>query len=379
MENNMTEKEIYQNFIDYMDNPVWKFTDSEHKMPMITSFISPEEALFLTGFPQSSKSLEEIAALKEMDLAELTQTVKALCRKGLIYEGNRNGSIRYRLWTAMEMFVRAPFWSGRDEEPQRTMAHHSNKYYMDGWYDQHKPFVHQELRSIPINATIDDITGIMPFEDILKVVDNYEYYSVSHCPCRGRHKLDPDYEESSAPSEVCLHFDELGRYCVEYGLGREITKEETLEILKKAADAGLVHGVSNMLENPDTICNCDIEFCTYFKPYHQLNHDKSMDPSNYLALPKTETCKACGMCVKRCPMDAIQLKFSPQANNKFRKAPEIDAQVCIGCGVCVHKCKTKSLTLQRKETITHPPKNLREFVQLNAMAVLAAQEKNKSD
>ena len=51
--------------------------------------------------------------------------------------------------------------------------------------------------------------------------------------------------------ENCLHFNELGRYIVKNGLGREITKEETLEILKEAADAGLVHGLQNTEEAPD--------------------------------------------------------------------------------------------------------------------------------
>ena len=55
------------------------------------------------------------------------------------------------------------------------------------------------------------------------------------------------------PSEVCLHFNELRRYCVENELGREITKEETLEILKKSAEAGLVHGIADYVVNPDTI------------------------------------------------------------------------------------------------------------------------------
>ncbi len=108
----------------------------------------------------------------------------------------------------------------------------------------------------------------MPFEDVLQVVENFEFYAVTNCPCRARHNHDPDYKESQFPLEVCLHFDELGKYIVNNGLGREITKAETLEILKKSADAGLVHGISNMEENPDTICNCDLEYCTFFKPFH---------------------------------------------------------------------------------------------------------------
>jgi Na+-translocating ferredoxin:NAD+ oxidoreductase subunit B len=373
----MSDEEIYQKFIEYMNNPVWKFTESVHKMPMITSFISPEEAEFLTGFPMGPKTLEEIAALKDMKIDDLTRKVKVLCEKGLIYESIREGSVRYKLWTTPEAFLRVPFWAGTDGEPLKTMARHGNKYFMDGWWDQRRPFVHPELRSIPIHETVVAPTEFLPFEDIIQVVDKYEYYSVSHCPCKMRYNMDPDYTQSGFPTEVCLHFNALGHYCVENGLGREITKEETLDILKKAADAGLVHGIANHEENPETICNCDPEYCNYFKSYHQMGFDKSIDPSNYQVAVSVEACKACGLCVKRCPMDAILLKFSPQATNKFKKAPVVDLDICIGCGVCVHKCKSNAIHLERKEVITKPPKTERELMEINAMASLAAQGGNE--
>lgn len=373
----MSEQEIYEKFIEYMSTPGFVFTESEFKIPMITSFITPEEAEFMTGFPKSATSLDEIADMKEMDIDELTQKVEALCRRGLIYETKRDDSIRYKLFSAFEMFLRITYWSGAEGEPIKSMAPYATKYYMDGWYDQMKSMPHPALRAIPIDETIEDNRTVLPFEDIQKVIDSYEYYTVSHCPCRQRHKLDPDYADSPFPSEVCLHFDELGRYIVKHGHGREITREETHEILKKSADAGLVHGISNQEENPDTICNCDLEFCTFFKPYHQLDFDKSMEKSNYLVEVAPEACKACGLCVKRCPMDAIQLKFSPQSTNKFRKAVVVDTELCIGCGVCVHKCPAKSITLKRKEEITRPPKTGKDFVRLNAMAVFAAMENEK--
>ncbi len=97
-----------------------------------------------------------------------------------------------------------------------------------------------------------------------------------------------------------------------------------------------------------------------------------MDKSNYLVGATPETCIACGLCVKRCPMDALQLKFSTRATNKFRKAVVIDTDLCIGCGVCVHKCKPKSIMLKKKEKTTEPPKNGRELVMLNAAAVMEA-------
>ncbi len=374
----MTHEEKYQKLIDWLDNPVMGFTESEAKMPMFTSHITPDEAEFLAGIPMGPKSLEEIAAMKEMEPEELAPILKAFCERGLVYEGVRGGSTRYKLIDASQMFLRMPWWKDEETEARAKTAHFANKYYMDGWYDQNNAVQHKGLRSIPINKTIDDPRQILPFEDILKVVDNAEYYTVSHCPCRMRHKLDPDYRDSTRPSEVCIHFGELGRYTVNNGLGREITKEETIEILKKAADSGLVHGVSNQEVNPDTICNCDPLYCTMFRPYHQLGHDKSMDSSNYkVKVNAPEKCKACALCVKRCPVEAIQLEVSDKATNKYDKIAAIDTDICIGCGVCVHKCPTESIVLERREETTMPPKTGRDWSNLAIADRLAASAKHE--
>jgi formate hydrogenlyase subunit 6/NADH:ubiquinone oxidoreductase subunit I len=60
-------------------------------------------------------------------------------------------------------------------------------------------------------------------------------------------------------------------------------------------------------------------------------------------------------------MDALQLKFFDDVQNKYRKAPVLDPFLCLGCGVCVHKCPTDSLTLERREEIHDPPENVREY------------------
>lgn len=375
----MTDQEIYQSWIDHMtNNSGMKFTGNEHMMRMITSWVSPEEAAFTTGFPLfPPRTIEEIAEIKQMDIPELKERIEALARKGMIYESIRGDSVRYRMWQFGEIFMRVPLWPGRDEEPIRTTSQHGNKWYPTMIMGR-KADVHAGLRSIPINKTVEDTRAILPFEDILQVVDKYEFHSVSYCCCRMRYNLDPAYPDTPFPLETCLHFNELGRYIVKNGLGREITKEETLEILKKAADAGLIHGIQNTEEAPETICNCDLEYCTFLRPYHQLGFDKSMDQSNYAVQVTPETCKACGLCVKRCPMDAIQMKFSAESTNKFRKAVAVDTDLCIGCGVCVHKCPSESITLKRKETITRSPKTGMDLMKINFMARQAARQKGGS-
>ena len=81
----MTDQEIYEKWIDHMTNGGMKLTDNEDMMRMITSFITPEEAAFTTGFPLATKTIEEIAEIKQMDIPELKGKIEALARKGMIY------------------------------------------------------------------------------------------------------------------------------------------------------------------------------------------------------------------------------------------------------------------------------------------------------
>jgi len=53
-----------------------------------------------------------------------------------------------------------------------------------------------------------------------------------------------------------------------------------------------------------------------------------------------------------------------ELKNKSGKVSVANTDFCIGCGVCAYKCPTKSLVLERREVIEHPPKNEREHVTL---------------
>jgi formate hydrogenlyase subunit 6/NADH:ubiquinone oxidoreductase subunit I len=61
-------------------------------------------------------------------------------------------------------------------------------------------------------------------------------------------------------------------------------------------------------------------------------------------------------------MDALQLKVSPEAKNKYRKAAVVNPDLCIGCGVCVQKCPSDALILERHEPATRPPETARDWV-----------------
>ena len=355
-----TTEDIYARFIEWLRQSWWGLPPSDSLLPAITARYTAEQAEFLTGFPHSATSLERLAELKAVDPAALEPRLDELARAGLVYRSRRGESVRDWLNDAFFTYLRATFWPGRDDEVSRAVAPHINSYFRDGFFDQYATAHTKGLRAVPINQTIADPRTVMAYEDVVRLLDSFEFYSVSTCGCRHRKNLDPASEDCNHMTENCLHFDGLGRYIVESGLGREITRAETEAILREAADAGLVHGASNWLK-PDTICNCCSCCCMWMEAFHALGHHRSLDPSNYRVRTEPTTCKACGLCVQRCPMDALALVESPQAANRVGMASSADLELCLGCGVCVHECPTGSLVLERRTRTVEPPADVREY------------------
>lgn len=368
------QEEIYQRFMDWLRQTWWGLPDSDYLMPLIKTHYTPEEASLLTGMPFSGKNLEELAEMKQMNPDELRKQLDRLAKKGLVFRTVRGDTVRYSL-NDFFFIGRTAFWPGHTDTLSKTLAPLHNQHYYHGGFE---PFRHTEtkgLRVLPIQEAIEDSRQILPYEEVVKVLDSIEYFSVSHCPCRHRKNLDPNFQNCTYPTEVCLHFDRLGQYIVENGMGREITRKEAEEILRHCAEIGLVHGISNQIERPDTICNCCKCCCIFLEAYHKLGHSMSLTPSNYRIHTNPQTCIGCGLCVKRCPMEALHLEDLPEAKgritivaegkelkNKTGRVTVANTDLCIGCGVCVYKCPTGSLKLQQHEPIQHPPQTGRHWV-----------------
>ncbi len=377
---NATDREIYTKFLKWLCTAWFSLPITDSLVMTVAHRCTPVEAEFLTGFPFSPKTCEDIADIRKISSEGLGQKLDELTKKGLLTSFIKNDR-RYYYLNDIYTSLRTWGWPGPAATPENkdyaTMLETGWPEFMAPWADVRE----RGLRAIPIQQTVEDDRQILPYEDIRKVLDSYTYFCVTHCGCRERKNLAEITPDCKYPSSVCLHFDRLAHYIVDNDMGREITKQEAADILRQCADLGMVHGINNQQMGTDTICNCCSCCCMWFDGMRQLKitGTGTLNPSNYRIHTDDQTCTGCGLCVKRCPMDALQLKDAPSVKgrktmlagesgkekaliNKTGKLAVANTDLCIGCGVCAYKCPSKSLTLVRNEIEHHPPQTGRDWV-----------------
>ena len=138
-------------------------------------------------------------------------------------------------------------------------------------------------------------------------------------------------------------------HIIQAGVGRQITREEALEIIRQNEADGLVLQPSNS-QKIDFICSCCGCCCGVMRIQKSLSKPAQFWAHNFYAVVDTESCTACGICVDKCQMDAAKI----DEQNGYST---INLDRCIGCGNCVAACPSEALRLVKKEKETVPPED----------------------
>jgi Pyruvate/2-oxoacid:ferredoxin oxidoreductase delta subunit len=143
-------------------------------------------------------------------------------------------------------------------------------------------------------------------------------------------------KKCDGPIEVCLQLGRGADYAIERGSGREVSKQEALDIVQESADAGLVHVTMNKKGVGYVICNC-CGCCCYSFPLIISEGLPLNDPSRYRPEVDEDSCSACGECEERCWFNAILVGDEDTAL--------VDADKCMGCGLCVPACPEEAIAM----------------------------------
>ncbi|MFC2046938.1 4Fe-4S binding protein [Chloroflexota bacterium] len=325
--------------------------------------IEAEVALTLPTkvIPLQPVKVDDIIGEVNLPRVELVDILERLSERGLLFSGKtKDGEKGYALLQKGFGFPQTFFWKGEKTPHAENMADLIDKYDTPKVKKATHGTNTHAYRYLPVKEAIELMTqevhphemmeAVYPYDMMEKVIERARVIALAHCPCRVRAHI----QERGCDHllEVCLKFDELAEYLIERGLGKEITREEALEVIKKSAEDGLVHFVDNAQGDIQHSCNCCGCCCWNLGPIKRREITRDLIIATYFIEELDEDkCNGCGKCVDICPVNVITIEDDLAV---------IDRDWCVGCGLCVTRCKLKATKLiRRSEQI--PPPNFREL------------------
>ena len=163
------------------------------------------------------------------------------------------------------------------------------------------------MRVVPVESAIQDIPEAEDYDKLSYYLNKYDVFSVSPCSCRASRRTLGD-GCGHLEEDMCIQMGKGAEHYIRTGRARQITREEVLEILKRAEDNGLMHDMPNIEEAGESaaICNCCACSCFGLR-VGLLFGARDLIRSNYVAEIVEAKCVACGQCVENCPGNALKL------------------------------------------------------------------------
>ena len=326
-------------------------------------WFTPEEAKIISVFKtamMTSFTLEKIAKKAKEPEDKVKEILEKLAKKGLVFTWF-NKKVNAMMYTVPMLFPGLFEWffasaANKDELEEATkifapledsFISFASNYPISRVAPSIKPLE----KTIEVGETVE--TGqsqVLAFEDVKKILEDSKNIAVMKCPCRIMHGIMGD--SCGKPLDVCFNLNSNADYVVREGIGRKVTVEEGLEILKMAEKEGLVHVVNNQSVKHSFICNCCGCCCGFLGNANKFKLiDKMVARSNYRPSFIREKCTICKRCVKNCPTNAIFVSYGNKEDLSDSKIL-IREEICIGCGVCAAVCPSDAIDFEKVGSIT---------------------------
>ncbi len=329
---------------------------------------------------KASQTLEELTASSGFSEEKADRLAVSLARKGLLFnQPNSAGMMVYRLLPLMTVgLMEYKFMTElTGDEKERELAHlfqtllNQVRDQVQANYDNLVPMLQsappvdrtvpsrvtddgKPIRIIPIDKRVKvPEEFVLPSQSVDEIIDKFDEIAVGHCFCRQRQKVLGNPCATDAPAFNCFTFGKSARHTVAQGFCRMVSKDEARRIMREAEEAGLVHKAfhpgSNVSRPETSICNCCKDCCDTLNLWRD-GAFPLINSTYHLSIIDPDLCSGCGVCVERCPTDAIQLNDDGTA--------ERDEKSCFGCGICARFCPEGAISLKEglRRVMVLPPR-----------------------
>ena len=218
------------------------------------------------------KSAEDVALLSGKSVDETEKLLWELAMAGVCFVNKIDGTDKYWLETwipgVMEMMTNNKENVAR--YPQIAEAFEEYGRFRGPMTAGNFPIGAGLMRVIPIEKSIEGETRRASYEEVSLYLNENSVFSVSDCACRtAREAMGEGC--GHLKEDMCIQLGHAAEYYIRTGRGKEITREEAFEIIRRAEENGLMHQIPNTDgsgKNP-----CHLQLLRLFMPLTQNGGD----------------------------------------------------------------------------------------------------------
>jgi len=332
---------------------------------LVRTVINEKQAEFLSNFSKGTMTIDELKEITGYDEDSLMKIMDPLMKTGLLIAlpSKSSGKIIYRLLPLFPGVFELSFMRGDAGEKEKKLSKIFEKIFDEMVPEAQKKYERTVKsykrmpafdRVVPVEELIEtNVEQILPVEEVKALIQKHDLIGISTCYCRHEKELLEQPCKLNAPKETCMFFGKIADFFINYGFAEKIDKTKALKVIKQAEEIGLVHKTFHDRLNPEmdeiAICSC-CKCCCQIFGLHYLGVIPLHSLTSYLSKVDEEVCVGCGICIDRCPTEAIELRETIAYILEDR---------CIGCGICAYHCPEKAVTLDRtgpRNVFIPPPK-----------------------
>lgn len=318
---------------------------SEAFREYIKLMFTPKEAEIAQHLEIKPSNVYEIAKRIGKDRKETKKILNEMVEKGIIQD---IGGYSYFLTVAHLLNIGFKYSKALERLGKKGAELYQQFFIKEKYYKRYEssdagtPLT----RIIPINSSINHQSKILNAEEIHGIIEEcQELIVITDCPCRNRTELlgKRECKEKFPIKESCFQLGPFGRYFVNRGEGRIVSREEAHKIVDNFAKLGLIFTTENVkVANHVLVCCCCECCCAFLRGMTRFEekNENCVAKSNYIASVNQEICEGCELCNTRCVFKAI---------NFNKEKASVDPKRCYGCGAYAVTCPTGAIKLHRKE------------------------------
>jgi len=335
---------VYSKLREFMDTLPSGFpeTPTGVEIKILKKLFTPEQADLVMRLTKDPEEVSMIAKRINMDESVLAKKLEKMAQKGLIFRVRDNDKVFYQAF----QFVVGVY---------EFQLNNLDKEFCE-LFEEYLPYLGmsfmavktKQMRVIPVESAISAKSTVATYNKVRDLVMEQDNICVSECICSKEQELLGNL--CYKPKETCIGFGDFAQYYLDNNMGRKINTGEALKLLDRAEEVGLVLQPTNT-QKISAVCCCCTCCCPSLRFAKMSDRPSDFILSYYKSTIDPDLCVACGDCIERCPMDAIQ---------EGESVSEIIDGRCIGCGLCVSACPEEAISLTEKQNMEVPQKDFQD-------------------